>query len=128
MQNTGREDAIMPKAIVNLTMFVVDAEIEYIVETYYHPPYQYIFADSDLRQELIAYVLTRIRNVHITVEKGKELWINAETMPCLTEIKLQIEDLIHQGIYHILQKYESLMSHCIVEGNYGDLTTPQEFS
>lgn len=108
----------MPKAIVNLTMIVVAAEIEQIVETHYHYPYQQIFTHSDLRQELIAYVLTRVRNVHITVPEGEESQITAELVPHLTEITLQIEDFIHQGIRHILQKYKSLISHCILEENY----------
>ncbi|NJL42197.1 MAG: hypothetical protein HC899_40395, partial [Leptolyngbyaceae cyanobacterium SM1_4_3] len=102
-------------------MLVVVAEIEEIIATHYHYPYQHIFANPDLRQELIAYILTRIRNVHVAVEKGEESCVNAETIPCLTEIKLQIEDFIHQGIRHILQKYGNLISHCMVEG-YGDLT------
>jgi hypothetical protein len=117
----------VPKSIVNLTMLVVCAEIEEVVETHYHYPYQRVFANSDLRQELIAYVLTRVRNVHIAVETGEESRINADTLPHLTEIKLQIEDFVHQGIRHILQKYESLMSHCVLEENY-DYSTPHWFS
>jgi hypothetical protein len=35
-QNTAREDAVMPKSIVNLTMLVVDAEIEHVIEMHYH--------------------------------------------------------------------------------------------
>ncbi|MDX2242905.1 MAG: hypothetical protein NW224_19675 [Leptolyngbyaceae cyanobacterium bins.302] len=117
----------MPKSIVNLTALVVVAEIEQIVETHYHYPYQNIFANSDLRQELMAYILTRVRNVHITVEAGEESRLQPETIPYLTEVKLQIEDYIHQGIRHILHKYGSLVSHGI-EGNCGNLTTPRWFS
>ncbi|MBD3883688.1 hypothetical protein IFO70_18135 [Phormidium tenue FACHB-886] len=108
----------MPKSIANLTMLVVCAEIEQITDTHYHYPYPYIFAHSDLRQELIAYVLTRVRNVHITVEQEKEADINAETTPCPTEIKLQIEDLIHQGVHYVLQKYGNSLSSCVLQEDY----------
>lgn len=113
---------MMAKSIVNLTTLVVCAEVEEIVETQY--PYQRIFANSDLRQELIAYVLTRVRNIHITVENEEESQITAETVPYLTELKLQIEDCIHQGICHILQKYKSLVSNCISEENCSYITLP----
>lgn len=111
----------MSKSIVNLTMLVVCTEIEQITETHYHYPYHYVFANPDLRQELIAYVLTRVRNVHITVEKEKEADIDAEAVPYLTEVKLQIEDLIHQGIYYILQKCGNPLSYCILQENYSYL-------
>lgn len=111
----------MPKSIVNLTKLIVCAEIEQVVGTHYHFPYQYIFAHPDLRQELIAYVLTRVRNVHVAVEAGEESRIYAESVPCLTEIKLQIEDCIHQGICHVLQKYRSLVSHGVLEEDCGYL-------
>ncbi|MBI4785315.1 MAG: hypothetical protein HY785_29005 [Oscillatoriophycideae cyanobacterium NC_groundwater_1537_Pr4_S-0.65um_50_18] len=112
----------MPKSVVNLTKLVVDAEIEQILDTCYHPPYRNIFATLELRQELVAYVLTRTRNVHITVEQGEESRLSVETMPYLTEAKLQIEEFIHHGIHEILQRYETLVSHCL-EGSYGNLTT-----
>jgi hypothetical protein len=115
----------MPKSIVNLTNLIVRKEIEQAVKIHYHFPYQHIFANPDLRQELIAYVLTRVRNVHVAVEIGEESHINAEAVPCLTEIRLQIEDFIHQGIHHILQKYRSLVSHSVLD--YGYLT-PHWFS
>lgn len=113
----------MPKSIVNLTRLVVNAEIEQILEIHYHLPYQHIFANLDLRQELVAYVLARTRNVHISVEQGEESRLNVETMPYLTEAKLQIEAFIHQGLHHILQKYRSLVSHYF-EGSYSNLTMP----
>lgn len=115
----------MPKSIVNLTKLVVDAEIEQILEIHYHPPYQHIFASLDLRQELISYVLIRTRNVHISVDQEEESRLSAETIPYLTEAKLQIEAFIHQGILHILQKYRTLVSHCL-EGT-SNLTTPHKF-
>lgn len=55
----------MSKSIVNLTIPWVVAEIEQVLETYPHHPYQQAFANPDLRQELIAYVLTRIHNVYV---------------------------------------------------------------
>jgi DNA-binding GntR family transcriptional regulator len=91
----------MPKSIVNLTKLVIDAEIEQILEIHYHSPHQNIFANLGLRQELAAYVLARTRNVHIAVEQGEESRLNVETMPYLTEAKLQIEEFIHHGIQQL---------------------------
>jgi hypothetical protein len=57
--------------------------------------------------------------VPITVETGEESRINAETTPYLTEIKLQIQDYIHQSIRHILQEYKNLLSHYAFDKNHG---------
>jgi hypothetical protein len=104
-----QEDINMPKSIVNLTMPLVVSEMEQVLEAYPPYPEQQIFADSDLRQELIAYVLTRIPNKHVAVEASGESASAAEAIFHPMEIKLKIEDFIHQGIRHILQKYECLL-------------------
>ncbi|NJO74903.1 MAG: hypothetical protein HC833_14745 [Leptolyngbyaceae cyanobacterium RM1_406_9] len=111
----------MPKTIVNLTMLLVDTEVEYILGMYPPYPEQQVFANFDLRQELIAYVLSRVRNVHVTVEEGEESKVSPERFPCLTEIKLQIENFIHEGIRYVLQKYRNLMHDYMLEENYGYL-------
>lgn len=107
----------MPKIIVNLTMLLVITEVEHILGT--SPPYpeQEVLSNPDLRQELIAYVLSRVRNVYVTVEKDEELKVNPERF-LLTEIKLHIESCIREGIYYVLHKYSSLICSYMLEKEY----------
>ncbi len=49
----------MTRTIVNLLELEVSKEIEAVLSTYSNHPYQQAFAIPDIRQELIAYVLSR---------------------------------------------------------------------
>jgi hypothetical protein len=91
----------MPKSVFNLSILVVVTEIEQIVESHY-PHYYQILAYPDLRQELTEYVLERVRSLQINLQMRENSQTHTEMVPCLTEIKLQIEDFIHQGICHLL--------------------------
>ncbi|MBU7582185.1 MAG: hypothetical protein KAF91_04625 [Nostoc sp. TH1S01] len=93
----------MTKTLVNLTITVVVQELESILETYPHHPYQEAFANPDMRQTLIAYILSRIPNQYITVDAAdKPEFICSESLCRSLERTLHIESIIRQGIEKVL--------------------------
>ena len=100
----------MTKAVVNLTLPMVVEHIETALEDYPHYPYQKAFAIPDLRQKLIAYILSRVANSYTVLEEGE----NCTTFgDCSSYRKLQIENLAKQGIQEILQQYWEWIVHHI---------------
>lgn len=93
----------MSKNLVNVTLHLVNQELENILEKYPHHPYQEAFAHPDLRQILIAYVLNRIPNHYIIVDEAeKPIFTSVDLLSPFLEKKLHIETIIHQGIAKIL--------------------------
>jgi len=91
----------MSKTLVNITIPLVIQEMEDILVTYPHHPYQEAFAHPDFRQSLMAYVLNRIPNHYITVSE-EEKHTRLDYLHHLAENSLHIEAIIHQGIEKIL--------------------------
>lgn len=50
--------------IINITLPVIIEKIKNILEIYPEYPYQQTFSSSGLRQDLIAYVLSRVSNTY----------------------------------------------------------------
>jgi Late competence development protein ComFB len=92
-----QEKIEMPKTIVNLTMPVIVEEIENILDSYQHHPYQEAFKIPDLYQELMAYVLSRVRSRYAVADEG--LANRSRLVPL--EEKLHIESVIYDGIQHV---------------------------
>jgi hypothetical protein len=102
----------MSKTIVNLTLPVVIEEIETVLENYPYYPYQQAFANPDLRQKLIAYILSRTSNFYTVIEEGEQL-INPQHILCDLDKRSQIETTVAQGIQDILQQNTVWETHCI---------------
>lgn len=117
----------MSKTIVNLTTPFVITQVEQVLETYPDYPEQHVFANPDVRQDLIAYVLTRIHSIYITIEEGE----TAEMMDTIgshpMETQSQIQAFIHEGIRHVMQANEHRVSQCIGEENEGCLAASHWF-
>lgn len=95
----------MTKTLVNLTISVVVKKLENILETYPHHPYQEAYANPDIRQTLIAYILSRIPNQYITVdEEEKSEFICSDSILRSLERTLHIESIIRQGIEKVLRE------------------------
>lgn len=93
----------MTKTLVNLTISVVVQELESILETYPHHPYQEAYANPDIRQTLIAYILSRIPNQYITVDEAEKPEFGcSESLRRSLERTFHIEAIIHQGIEKVL--------------------------
>jgi ABC-type antimicrobial peptide transport system ATPase subunit len=107
----------MSKTIVNLTLSVVKADAEEILDRYPHHPYQQAFAAPDLRQKLISYVLSRVPGAYAVVEENRKPEFNSSLRyQCSKEQRQHIDALIHQGIEQILQE----------DQNWLDCHIPQE--
>jgi hypothetical protein len=92
----------MPKTLVNLTLSVVTEEVEIILESYPKHPYQEAFSPSGLRQDLIAYVLSRVPNTYTAIEASESASNQTVQVRCSSEQLLHIENLIHTGILDLL--------------------------
>lgn len=94
----------MVKTLVNLTHSAAIAEIETVLDSYPEHPYQQAFANPELRQELVAYVLSRIKCSYSAVDEQQVPLCTYEFPGAYFEQQIQIENLIHQGICCILQE------------------------
>jgi hypothetical protein len=100
----------MTKTVANLTLPVVVDQIETVLESYPYHPYQQAFAIPDLRQRLIAYVLNRISSYYTVLEEGEN---STDSINCSSDRKLQIKNLVTQGIPDILQQHWEWSIHHI---------------
>jgi hypothetical protein len=105
----------MSKTIVNLTLPAVIKAIEDVLETYPHHPYQQAFSVPDLRQELIAYVMSRVSNCYVVVDEGQQPSINFNSLPGFRKGISSIEALIHKGMEKVLKKRAATVNHQIPE-------------
>jgi hypothetical protein len=93
-------------------LIVVTEEIEIILESYPKHPYQQAFSPSGLRQDLIAYVLSRVPNTYTAIEASESVSKQAVQVRCSSEQLLNIENLIHTGIRDVLHSYHRI-DYCL---------------
>ncbi len=103
----------MSKIIVNLTLPAVVGAIEDVLETYPHHPYQQAFSIPELRQKLIAYLMSRVTNCYVVVDEGQQPSINFKSLPNFRQGTPCIETLIYQGMEKVLQKRAEQVTHQI---------------
>ena len=96
----------MSYELINLTLPVVVAKIEDVLENYPEHPYQIAFSMPELRQRLLAHVLTRTPNYYaVQGEKLTTLKDPKSLFPAPTQEQLRMENLIHGGILHLLREH-----------------------
>ena len=98
----------MHKNLVNITLVTVTEEVEIILESYPKYPYQEAFLPSGLRQDLIAYVLSRVPNKYIAIDSGESVWNHTVQVRCSSDQLLHIENLIHTGIRDLVHSYQKV--------------------
>jgi hypothetical protein len=111
------------KTVVKLTQKFVINEIEIVLNTYPYQPYQQAFAIPDLRQELIAFVINRLPcfssqvadSEILVTEDEKEDLLKSKLSRNPLEQQLHIQNLIHQGIFSIIQKKSEWISDHLCE-------------
>lgn len=96
---------------INLNNQLVVEEIEHVLDTYSYHPYQQAFSIHDLRQKLIAYVLSQAHNLYTAIE-DREL-LDPKPHNSFLGQRLHIEALIHQGIIQVLQENAAWVNHHI---------------
>ncbi|WP_254173533.1 late competence development ComFB family protein [Planktothrix pseudagardhii] len=97
----------MENKLLNLTLPFVIEEIENILETYPKSLHQETFSANNLRQELVAYVLSRVPNKYIVVDKTENLEQTKLSIAYSSQRLLDIEYYIHLGIRDIFGIFSS---------------------
>lgn len=95
----------MSKQLINLTLLVVIEEIDNILAIYPNHPYQQAFSNSELRQDLITYVLSRVPNQYAVENATQSSSKRTESPYCSSTRLLDIEHWIHIGIRDVLHIY-----------------------
>lgn len=104
----------MTRIIVNITAPVIIREIETVLDSYPYHPYQQAFAIPDLRQELIAYVQSRVSNLFVTIEDGEPLGsIASEPADQRPDHRACIQAVVHEGIQIVFHRNEADVWHHI---------------
>jgi hypothetical protein len=103
----------MSYPIIDLTLPVVTEEIENVLEEYPVHPYQVAFSIHELRQKLIAHILSHIPNRYV-VEGTQESYLNSRVRySSPLQEQLHIEMVIHCSILHILRENADWLSRNI---------------
>ncbi|MFB2937445.1 hypothetical protein ACE1B6_19530 [Aerosakkonemataceae cyanobacterium BLCC-F154] len=95
----------MEKQLFNLTLPIVIEEIENILATYPISPYQKLFSVNGLRQDLVAYVLSRVPNKYAVLEATETFPHQSLFPPYSSKQLLYIEHYIHLGIRELFNLY-----------------------
>ncbi|MDM9380329.1 hypothetical protein QUB80_06390 [Chlorogloeopsis sp. ULAP01] len=103
------------KTVLNLTQQSVIAEIESVLDTYPYHPHQQAFAIPELRQDLITYVFSRIPCLYSAIEPEQACWLNYKLPRTPLEHQIHLQNLIHQGVYSIMQEKSDWISHHFCE-------------
>lgn len=94
----------MSHELINLTLPFVTAKVENVLEDYPEYPYQIAFALPELRQMLLAHVLTHTPNRDTVA--GDKLTPKDPKFPYPSSVqeRVRMENLIHGSILHILRE------------------------
>lgn len=103
----------MSKTILNVAQYPILQEIERILESYPHHPYQQAFAHPDLQQQLVAWVLNRVPNVFIVTEETEEAIVHPTYAPHCSDQKSCLEFVIREGIQEVLAQNQKEIEHDI---------------
>lgn len=117
----------MSTVIVNLTEQAVLQDIEQLLATYPDHPHQQAFAHPDLRQKLLAWVLSRVQNVFVVAESTDEIAIHPDHAPYCNDVRSCQEYVIRQGIQEILTQEQQTTNHHLLEEEDPELPTSHWF-
>jgi hypothetical protein len=95
----------MTKTLVNRTLPIVWEEANLLGEHFPNHDYQAVVGNPQLRQELIAYVLSRIPNTYSLQEIETDIYPRGQT----TAQRLEIERLLQQGMCHLSLRLTELI-------------------
>ena len=103
----------MTYGLINLTLPLVINQVQDVLDDYHEHPYQVAFSIHELRQKLIAHVLSQIPNRY-TVEGAQSPPTDPKLRyPSSSEQRLRMETLIQGSILHILRENADMISQQI---------------
>jgi hypothetical protein len=108
------------KTVVKLTQECVIGEIESMLHTYPYQPYQQVFAIPDLRQQLISFVINHLPGFDSRVSESQQdnslnETVNHKLSRNPLEQKLHLQNLIHKGIFSVMQAEADFISKHLCE-------------
>jgi hypothetical protein len=98
----------MSHGLVNLTLPIVMQEIEDVLEEYSAHPYHSAFSMPELRQKLVAHVLSHVPNRYVVEEQ--EPSSSPTRYASSMQERLQREMVVRSGILHILRENADWLS------------------
>ena len=100
----------MSHELVNQTLPVIIQEIEYVLDDYPEYPYQSAFSIPELRQQLVAHILSNVPNSYV-VKGVEESFGNLKVHhPSPLQERLRREMVIRGSILHILRENADWLS------------------
>ena len=113
----------MSYELINLTLPLVITEIENVLYDYPQFPYQIAFSLPEMRQRLLAHVLTHIPNRYVV--QGEKLTLKEAKFIHLSPVqeRVQMENLIHGGILHLLRENAEWVSSRLTQMRNLDCAT-----
>lgn len=97
----------MPSRIINLSLNLAIEEIKTILAEYPTSPYQTAFSEPRLRQKLIDRILRQFPNYYTILEEGQAPPKNPRSLYRSSEEQAYFQDLIRQGIAHLIQEHSA---------------------
>jgi hypothetical protein len=93
----------MDITIINMTFLKVNGELEKL-STHIYPTstYQKILRNPQLRQKLLAFVLSRIPNHYVAFSTDKIISISPESLNGNHSQRQELKKLIQQGVVHLI--------------------------
>lgn len=111
----------MSQAIVNLTLPIVMAKIETVLQDPAYPRHGRTPNTADLRQRLTAYVLRRLPVIYVTLDQDTIQHLGTPSQCYSYEQHRHIDRLIQQGIQTLLN-YEPIYTEAPRAAHYDDDT------
>ena len=110
----------MSYELINLTLPLVVTQIENVLDDYPPSPYQLAFSLPEMRQRLVAHVLTYTPNRYVV--QGEKLILKSPKIcqPSIQE-RVQMETLIHAGILHLLRENAEWIGNHLTQMDIVDL-------
>ncbi|QYO62251.1 hypothetical protein [Leptolyngbya sp. 7M] len=93
----------MTKTIMNLTLPAILEEIDHVLEEEPYRDYQPLLRSMEMRQELIAYTLSRVHSRYRVIEGHERLTAAVRSLSLTSEERLNIEKVVRQGVYDLLK-------------------------
>jgi hypothetical protein len=110
----------MSQTLVNLDLYCVNQEVNSLLASGQENPYAGALRDPQLKQQLIAYVLSRITNTHVVIDDLHPPDVDDMGYSCSLEKRQQIVQLISEGLNIILKDNLEWIVHHSSEEAYPD--------
>lgn len=101
----------MSKTIINLSIPLIIEEIESALDRRHYHPYRQAYANPELRQKLIAFVLNMVPTCYGLVEDAEANVANRNLIPHTLHHRLQ--EAVAEGICQVLEENADWVSHHI---------------